>query len=279
MVRRTLLGLGWNEAVSSTFCSATEAVTFAPQPGPCRALGNPLNEEAGMLRPSLFPGMLTMLAHNLNRNVNDVQLFENGTVFSGTPERVDERPALSLGASGSVWSGPELPAHAIDFYDLKGAIEEHRGKVCPRSFYFDTFDAAAASSPPGSIPDVGRAVADGLTVAWFGQLHPAEAQQRKLRQSVYAGEIYLDRLYRLPLRQPIAPELSRFQPVERDFSFVFADAVRWQSIAEALEQFAHRRAHPLRAAGDLSRHVKPCPRTLLPAYPHHLSGTGAHAPR
>jgi len=38
----------------------------------------------------------------------------------------------------------------------------------------------------------------------------------------------------LPLRQPIAPELSRFQPVQRDFSFVFADAVRWQAIAEAL---------------------------------------------
>jgi phenylalanyl-tRNA synthetase beta chain len=73
-----------------------------------------------------------------------------------------------------------------------------------------------------------------LTVAWFGQLSPAEAQQHKLRQSVFVGEIYLDRLYRLPLRQPIAPELSRFQPVERDFSFVFADAVRWQSIADAL---------------------------------------------
>ena len=50
-----------------------------------------------MLRPSLLPGMLTMLAHNLNRNVNDVQLFEKGTVFSGSPERVDERPALSPG--------------------------------------------------------------------------------------------------------------------------------------------------------------------------------------
>ena len=59
-------------------------------------------------------------------------------------------------------------------------------------------------------------------------------QQRKLRQIVYVGEIYLDRLYRLPLRQPIAPELSRFQPVHRDFSFVFADAVRWETIAETL---------------------------------------------
>jgi phenylalanyl-tRNA synthetase beta chain len=235
VIRRTLLALGWNEALSSTFCSVTEAVTFAPQPGLSVPMGNPLNEEAGMLRPSLLPGMLTMLANNLNRNVNDVQLFEQGTVFSGSAERVDERPALALGASGSLWSGPEQAAHAIDFYDLKGVIEEILEKFAARSFYFDTFPAGAGMIPAWLHPGrSARAVADGLTVAWFGQLNPAEAQPRKLRQSVYVGEIYLDRLYRLPLRQPIAQELSRFQPVDRDFSFVFADAVRWQSIADAL---------------------------------------------
>jgi phenylalanyl-tRNA synthetase beta chain len=235
VIRQTLLALGWNEAVSSTFCSATEAVTFAPQPGLAVAMGNPLNEEAGMLRPSLLPGMLTMLANNLNRNVSDVQLFERGTVFSGNPERVDERPALALGASGVVWSGPELPAHAIDFYDLKGAVEEMVEKFATRSFYFDTFEGGAGITPAWLHPGrSARAVADGITVAWIGQLDPAEAQQRKIRQSVYVGEIYLDRLYQLPLRQPIAPELSRFQAVQRDFSFVFADAVRWQAVAEAL---------------------------------------------
>jgi phenylalanyl-tRNA synthetase beta chain len=236
IVRQTLLGLGWNEALSGTFCSATDAVTFAPQPGLAVAMGNPLNEEAGLLRPSLLPGMLTMIAHNLNRNVSDVQLFERGTAFSGSTERVDERPALSLGASGVVWSGPELPAHAFDFYDLKGAVEEILEKFALRSFYFDSFAADAGITPLWLHPGrSARAVADGLTVAWFGQLHPAQAQQRKLRQSVYVGEIYLDRLYSLPLRQPIAPELSRYQPVERDFSFVMPDAVRWRSIADALE--------------------------------------------
>jgi phenylalanyl-tRNA synthetase beta chain len=236
VVRQTLLGLGWNEALSGTFCSATDAVTFAPQPGLAVAMGNPLNEEAGMLRPSLLPGMLTMLAHNLNRNVSDVQLFEKGTIFSGSPERVDERPSLSLGASGSVWNGPELPGHAVDFYDLKGTLEEILEKFAARSFYFDTFAASTGLVPPWLHPGrSARAVADGLTVAWFGQLNPAEAQQRKLRQPVYVGEIYLDRLYRLPLRSPIAPELSRYQPVERDFSFIFPDTVRWQSIADGLQ--------------------------------------------
>jgi len=235
IIRQALLALGWNEALSSTFCSAIDAVTFAHQPGVAVALGNPLNEEAGMLRPSLVPGMLTMLAHNLNRNVSDIQLFEKGTVFSGSVERVDERPALSLGASGQVWNGPERVAHAIDFYDLKGTVEEIVEKFATRSFYFDTFPAGAGMTPSWLHPGrSARAVADGLTIAWFGQLSPAMAQQRKLRQSVYVGEIYLDRLYRLPLRQPIAAELSRFQPVDRDFSFIFPDAVQWKSIAESL---------------------------------------------
>jgi phenylalanyl-tRNA synthetase beta chain len=180
--------------------------------------------------------MLAMLAHNLNRNVIDIQLFERGTVFSGSPEHVEERPALSLGGSGSLWNGPELPAHAVDFYELKGTVEAIAEKFALRSFYFDNFPAGAGIVPAWLHPGrSARVVADGLTIAWFGQLHPGEAQKRKLRQSVYVAEIYLDRLYRLPLRQPIAPELSRFQAVDRDFSFIFADPVRWQSIAGALQ--------------------------------------------
>ena len=66
-LRRTLLAAGLSEAISSTFCSATDATAFAPQPNVAAAIENPLSEEAGCLRPSLLPGMLTMLAANLHR--------------------------------------------------------------------------------------------------------------------------------------------------------------------------------------------------------------------
>lgn len=238
-VRRTLLALGWNEAVSTTFCSEAEAEMFSARPGTYLPIANPLNEQQGILRPSLTPGMLGMLANNLNRNVEDVQLFELGTVFRGDPDHVEESPALAFGAAGSVWDGPHQPAREIDFYDLKGAVEELLGAFALRSIYFDTF-SPADSSIPGIIPRwlhpfrSARAVADGSTVAWFGELHPEELQRRKLRQKVYAGEVYLERLYRLPLRHPTARDLSRFQPVQRDFSFVFPDRVRWLEIEDAL---------------------------------------------
>ena len=61
----------------------------APKPGLVVPLGNPLSEEAGVLRPSLIPGMLSMIAGNLHRDVSDVRLFELGTVFSGNTEKVE----------------------------------------------------------------------------------------------------------------------------------------------------------------------------------------------
>ncbi|MGH9594644.1 MAG: phenylalanine--tRNA ligase subunit beta, partial [Bryobacteraceae bacterium] len=61
VVRSTMLAAGFHEAIASTFCSATEAALTAPQPGQVVPLGNPLSEEAGVLRPSLIPGMMAMI--------------------------------------------------------------------------------------------------------------------------------------------------------------------------------------------------------------------------
>ncbi len=215
-MRQLLLALGWNEGISSTFCAASDAALFAPQPNSAVAIGNPLSEEAGMLRPSLLPGMVGMLALNLNRDMEDAALFEAGTVFSGATDKVDERPSLAIGATGHAFD-----ARTVDFYALKGTVEALLAKFSSRTAYFDKLLLPAWLHPGRSA----RAVLDGSTIAYFGQLHPGEAARRKLKQPAFVGEIYLDRLYRQPLRQPAARELSRYQPVRRDFSLLFPDSV------------------------------------------------------
>jgi phenylalanyl-tRNA synthetase beta chain len=76
---------------------------------------------------------------------------------------------------------------------------------------------------------------NGSAVAWFGELAAGEREARKLRQPVYLAEVDLEALYALPLRRATARELSRFQAVERDFSFTFADGVEWGNVAGAIE--------------------------------------------
>jgi phenylalanyl-tRNA synthetase beta chain len=235
-VRRTLLAAGFHEAIASTFCSAAEARLTAPQPGLVVPLGNPLSEEAGVLRPSLVPGMLGMIAGNLHRDVSDVRLFELGTVFSGTTEKVEERPAVVFGAVGSL---PELGAlHAarnFDFFDVKGAVEQVLAQFEARAVYFDRFPAEAGLTPGWLHPyRAARVAVEGATVGWFGQLHPSVAAGRKLKEPVLVGELYLDRLYKLPLRRPVAEEISRFQPVRRDFSLILNRSIGWEAIDRAL---------------------------------------------
>ncbi|HZD76176.1 MAG TPA: phenylalanine--tRNA ligase subunit beta [Acidobacteriaceae bacterium] len=233
-VRNLLLAAGYHEAISSTFCSAADAATFAAQPGVAVAMDNPLSEEAGMLRPSLVPGMLTMLAHNLNRNVDDVRLFEMGTVFSGTPDRVDEEQGLAFGATGQLRDGLHS-ARVLDFYDLKGLVEAITSRFASRLVYYDAFPPESGLLPRWLNPArAARCVVDGSTVGYFGELDPDESAQRKLRQPVLVGEIYLDRLFRQSLREPAAHELSRYQPVRRDFSLIFPDAVHWETVGSAL---------------------------------------------
>ena len=241
-LRQALLSLGWNEAISSTFCSVTDADTFSREPKSAVAIGNPLSEEAGMLRPSLVPGMLGMLSLNISRDVESAALFEMGTVFtgssgkssapekSGAPEKVDERPSLAIGATGAA-----LGTIGTDFFDIKGTVETLLGKFSSRSLYYDRFPSAIGLMPAWLHPGrSARAVLDGATIGYFGQLHPAEAERRKLKQAVFIGELYLDRLYRQSLRQPAMRELSRFQPVRRDFSLIVPDTVTYSVIADTV---------------------------------------------
>jgi len=239
-VRRTLLAAGFHEAIASTFCSAAGAALTAPQPGLVVPIGNPLSEEAGVLRPSLIPGVLATVAGNLHRDVSDVRLFELGTVFSGTTEKVDERPAIAFAAAGTLAEQSALhPPRAIEFHDVKGVVEQVLSRFQTRTVYFDRFPSEAGLTPPWLHPyRAARVNADGITVGWFGQLHPNQAAARKLKEAVFLGELYLDRLYKLPLRRPTAHDISRFQPVRRDFSLVLNKSVAWEAIDLALAALA-----------------------------------------
>jgi phenylalanyl-tRNA synthetase beta chain len=235
-IRRTLLASGFHEAIASTFCSAQEAALTAPTPNQIVPLGNPLSDEADVLRPSLVPGILTAVAGNLHRDVSDVRIFELGTIFSGTTEKVEERPALAFGAVGNLPDQSALhPGRAIEFHDVKGVVEQILARFQVRTVYFDRLPPESGLAPAWLHPyRSARVVAEGLTVGWFGQLHPHQAASRKIKEPVLMGELYLDRLYKLPLRKPTARDISRFQPVRRDFSLVLDERIAWEKIDEAL---------------------------------------------
>jgi len=252
---------------------------------------NPLSEEASLLRPSLIPGMVTMLAHNLNRDVREVRLFEQGQVFTGTIPAdgtfisdVHETQQLSLGLTTAAAKYSNLySAEDAPFFELKGAIESllslfdlksgsengsgngngngngngsgsgSGSRDTDLSFRPERSGVekpAVPSTPQPSLTFITEAPAwlqpgrsatallNNQPIAHFGELAHTQREARKLRQPIYLAQLDLGRLYELPLRKITAHDLSRYQAVERDFSFVFPDATQWQAVASAIHALA-----------------------------------------
>src|SRR5579872_4557777 len=238
-VRERALALGYNEALSLTFISHADAEKFSSG-AQVLELENPLSEEASVMRTSLVPGMLDMLSWNLNRDVADARLFEIGSVYElPSGERIEPRRAClgatlasvrgALPASGALdVSKGEQAAAAEAFRGFKGDVENllnaFAGTVTYQRTIVEYFHPGRSA----------RALVNGALVAQFGQIHPAVAAARKLRQDVYLAEVDLEQLYKIGLRTVKFSPLGKYPAVERDFSFVFADGVTFAQIHAAV---------------------------------------------
>ena len=229
-LRQRSLALGYNETLSLTFISHADAERFSLGTQVLE-LENPLSEEASVMRTSLVPGMLDMLAWNLNRDVEDARLFEIGSVYGlAERERVEPRRAC-LGATAAAVraSLPSTPAldvskneHAPSAETFRGFKGDVENLLAPFASYLSLDRKTAEYFHPGRSA---RALIDAVVVAQFGQIHPEIAAARKLRQEVFVAEIDLEQLYGLGLRPVRFRPLGKYPAVERDFSFVFPDEV------------------------------------------------------
>ena len=238
-LRSDLLSLGYNEAVSLSFISHQDAEQFASSP--VIELENPLSEEASVMRTSLVPGLLNMLAYNVNRGNEDVRLFEAGSVFEAANGKSREPKQICLAATAAnlkaslpkggvldVSKGENATA-AETFRSFKGDIE-----TLLREFQNNSIQYDSQTSDYYHEGRSARVLLNGEPVGQFGQLHGNVAAQRKLRQDVFIGEIYLECLYKNDLRKIQYQPLPRYPAVERDFSFIFGDDVVFAKIQAAV---------------------------------------------
>ena len=213
------------------------------------------------MRTSLVPGMLDMLAWNLNRDVGEARLFEIGSVYElANGERVEPKRAClgataaavqaTLSAAGRLdVSKGEHAAAAEAFRGFKGDVENLLAAFAGNVSY----DRKAAEYFNSGLS--ARALMNGTVVAQFGQMDKGSmkylaeenvsATQTKqvirgriLRQDVFVAEIDLEQLYKAGLRPVKFTPLGKYPAVERDFSFVFADGVTFEQMRQSVGALA-----------------------------------------
>jgi len=100
LVGRSLAEAGYVEVLSQPFASSADFDRLQLPAGDARrtavALANPLSEDEPLLRTTLLPGLLRVLARNVGRGFADVALYETGTVFRPRPGSPGIAPILPV---------------------------------------------------------------------------------------------------------------------------------------------------------------------------------------
>ncbi len=228
---RTLLtGLGLNEAQGQTLISDTEC----RMPNELVPLANPLSSDMNVLRPSLLPGLIHSLRHNVSRKNYDVALFEIGRVFNGQNGAVKEGRRVAIALTGQralpFWSGDGRDAK-LDIFDLKGLLEEFLEHFGIRGVTFTN-----AGNSQLFLESAAIALGGKLSLGEFGQLMPPLAKKYDLRDAVFLAELDLDQL--LARRNPAKSfkSLPQFPAIRRDVAMLVPEVTTHASVLQIVKQ-------------------------------------------
>jgi phenylalanyl-tRNA synthetase beta chain len=237
--RRILTGLGLHEAQGQTLISDASAKLAA---GDLVPLANPLSSDMNVLRPSLLPGLLDALRHNLSRKNDRVALFELGRVFSQpaaenaaaqTPGvREERRLAIALTGPRQLvfWSGEERDAK-LDILDLKGILEEFFDQYGVRGLNFVRRSDSTALLLESATIHLGK-----FLVGEFGQLLPPLAKQYDLRDAVLLAELNYDLLLARRNTTKSFRPLPAFPSIRRDVAMLVPEATTHEAVLQVTRQ-------------------------------------------
>jgi phenylalanyl-tRNA synthetase beta chain len=230
-VRRILTGLGLNEAQGQTLISNSE---FQISNGAAVALANPLSSDMDVLRPSLLPGLIHSLRHNLTRKNNDVALFEVGRVFTAANGQTKENRSVAIALTGqraaNFWSGGEREAK-FDAYDLKGLVEEMLEQFGLRGIVF----GKRAESTALFLESADVTLGGKLPLGELGQLLPTLAKKYDLRDAVFLAEFNLDLLLARRNATKAFKPLPQFPSSRRDVAMLVPEATTHETVLAAVK--------------------------------------------
>ncbi|MGH9941817.1 MAG: hypothetical protein ACRD9R_05575, partial [Pyrinomonadaceae bacterium] len=230
--RRALAARGFDEAINFSFIdAAAHDDQFELLPGLVNehgetgerfvALTNPIIEGLTRMRPTLLPGLLQAVRHNFNHGTRDVRLYEMGRVFAapaergGRPVELDSFALVAIG--GALEESVAAAPRALDFYDLKGALEAASDAMKLRPLGFLATNVRHLRE--------GQAAAvwsDGRAVGYVGRLADEVVAAYKFRQPVFVAEVNLSALLESGELEVRYAPLARFPSVVRDLT-VLAD--------------------------------------------------------
>lgn len=187
-------------------------------------LMNPLGEEHSIMRTTLLPNMLDVIAFNLNHKVEGIRLFETGAVYLPKELPLKELPyenkRIAIG----------LCDESTDFYDLKKIIETIFKKLRVKNFRFLQEQHFAFHTGRCAKVMLGNDV-----IGFAGEIHPDVLDKYDINKKVYITELDLDVILANTSEKMEFKPLPRFPSSSRDLAIVIKEKILAGEILDTIK--------------------------------------------
>jgi phenylalanyl-tRNA synthetase beta chain len=235
-----LIDRGYSEIISYSFVEESLEKKINPN-SVCVRLANPISKELGVMRGSLWPGLLTTAKRNLSRQRSRVRIFEVGTQFSQEPTTIKETRVVAGLVSGALW-----PEHwknddrDVDFFDMKADLEA----LFELADYNDAMVFSLAEHPALTAGKTARIINKGEPIGWLGELHPELQQSLDIKTSTLLFSLELESL--LLGKVPTFKAYSKYPSIRRDLALVLDEAISSKEIADCIREVSGKKLRDIK---------------------------------
>ncbi|MFT4553607.1 MAG: phenylalanyl-tRNA synthetase beta chain [Chlamydiales bacterium] len=191
---------------------------------------NPTSVEQSVLRPSLLSGLLQVVRYNHDHKNFEISGFEIGKIHFKTEEGYMEQTMAGIILSGKTcphnWSSKD---EEIDFYDLKGIVENQFSSLGITNYTFDK--SSMEVFHPGRQAAIH--IQDTI-VGSIGELHPAILRKLDIDQRVFFCTLNLHELHSFQKTEQKMEEIPVFPGSDRDWTITMKDETSMENVFSAL---------------------------------------------
>lgn len=191
----------------------------------CVTIMNPLGEDTSVMRTTVLPSILEVLARNYNNRNLSATLFEIGTEYIKNADETklpDENNVLAIGMYGA----------ESDFFAIKGMVETLLEKLGVKNVEF-TADKENPTFHPGRCANV---LVDGVQVGTIGEAHPEVMENYGIEAKTYIGRIEMKPVFEAVDLEKNYKPLPKFPATTRDIALICDEEIPVANLEKAIRK-------------------------------------------
>ena len=223
-IKSALTYLGMNEEISFAFNGENvfDKLRIPEESELRRAVPilNPLTDDSHLLRTTLLNSVLENAARNFSRKNETVRLFEIAPVFFPKNLPVTELPDEVQKLAGVI-AGRREPegwsqnSAEVDFYDMKGIVEELFAKLSIERYTVEPGEHYAMHPGKTAVFKKGREI-----LATVGEIHPAVAESFGISKKIFAFESDVETLIKCASKKFKFESPAKYPAISRDLAIL-----------------------------------------------------------